>query len=90
MGACMRAYIHPMFVLDMLILVTVCRGGMGITSTWACGALYRCRWGVGGCWWWCDSVVAATGGGLGYFNSVVFVTLGGGLLLVDVWGSSES
>ena len=62
-----------MFVLDVLILVTICRGGMGITSTWAYGAVYWCRWGVGGCWWWCDSRLVAAGGGLGSFNSVVFV-----------------
>ena len=43
-----------------------------------------CRWGVSGWWWWwwwCDSELVAAGGGLGSFNSVVFVSLRWGFAL---------
>jgi len=44
-----------------------------------------CRWGASGWWWWwwwwCDSELVAAGGGLGSFNSVVFVSLRWGFAL---------
>jgi len=40
-----------------------------------------CWWGASGWWWWCDSELVAAEGGLGSFNSVVFVSLRWGFAL---------